>query len=501
LPIYLLSAVIFLTLSFLYLQWHSQGQMVRADAGRQILNEPWILSGSNGAAEAYAFFNKTDAVLRGQSNLVLTFNTFGSCLLGGDASAIIFDQPAGRWNFVSLSEYAQPCYDGWQEVVIPLDHFSMLNLSKPIDNFHVRFWLPDDFRVSISSARVVSTSPHKKQELDPSPLPTINPEPPSEPEPTPPPPVAEDPTPANQHPWSIRSVSTMKEAKDRLCSPRSRDFIDQWVATAKELGVNYIALETPYDDPACGSALEHTREWVESIRAHNLKVWHRHMPLAFEGIYGVQKDPSKDYIAQITNYIRTNPHLFEAGDIFTPTPEPQNGGIKHITYCYQSICQFTDATHFNHWLREAITQSQQAFADIGLGGQIEVGYYGFDGFVAWGSNNPDWNGVLEDETVKVMGNITIDHYPEAIGDTMENALDELTKRYPGVPIVIGEWGAIENRSKPIIQVHNAMSAALRPEVIGFNYWHMGVGGHEALIDEDFNRLPHFEAVQSFFKLN
>jgi hypothetical protein len=303
---------------------------------------------------------------------------------------------------------------------------------------------------------------------------------------------------ASKRRWRIQSVSSMKESKDRLCNQRDSGFIAMYVNRAKELGANYLAVETPYDDPTCGSALNYTYRWVEQVRQAGLSVWHRHMPLTFEGIYDTPKKNGLDYLGQIENYIRQNPGLFKAGDIFTPIPEPQNGGIKGITYCSQNVCQFGSAGDFNRFLREAILRSREAFAAIGLAGKIEIGYYGFDGFIAWGDNNPDWNGILEDETVKLMGNITIDHYPQVTGGNMAEDLAELNARYPGVPVVIGEWGSIVSGDYAG-QVEKAMAAAAaNKSVIGFNYWHLGAGGHEALINEDFSQKSHFKTVQSFF---
>jgi hypothetical protein len=298
--------------------------------------------------------------------------------------------------------------------------------------------------------------------------------------------------------WSIRSVSSMKESKDRICGPRDASYITRWVAKAKELGVNYIAVETPYDNPGCGDALAYTKSWTTAIRSAGLRVWHRHMPLAFEGIYGVPKNNSKTYIDTAINYIKNNSTLFAEGDIFTPIPEPQNGGIQGITYCSENVCQFQNAADFNAFLRNAISSAQNAFHDIGLGGKIKIGYYGFDGFVTWGDNNPDWHGILEDSTITAMGNITIDHYPQQVGDTMANDLDELQAKYPNTPIIIGEWGSV-NASDLVGQVKSAMSAAQRKNVIGFNYWHMGVGGNEALINDDFSNKSQYTTVQSYFK--
>ncbi len=297
--------------------------------------------------------------------------------------------------------------------------------------------------------------------------------------------------------WPIQSVSSMKETKDRICSQRDQTFINHWVSKAKELGANFVAVETPYDNPSCGSSLDYTWNWINAIRSQGLQVWHRHMPLAFEGIYDTTKQKS-DFLGMIGDYIRNNREMFKEGDIFTPIPEPQNGGIAGVTYCAAGLCIFDSKEQFNQWLRDAMEITQNAFNQIGLGGKIKVGYFGFDGFVAWGSNNPDWHGILEDATIQKMGNLTIDHYPELIGQTMEQGLNEVMAKYPGLPIIIGEWGSAGSTDVEE-QVRNSMGACKRKGVAGFNYWHLGMGGNEALINEDFSNRPQFDDVQSFFK--
>lgn len=307
------------------------------------------------------------------------------------------------------------------------------------------------------------------------------------------------PSPTTTGSWPIQSVSSMKETKDRICGQRDQTFIDRWVDKAKELGANYVAVETPYDNPTCDNSVNYTWKWVNAIRSRGLKVWHRHMPLAFEGIYDTPKAKG-DYLTMIDDYIKNNWGMFREGDIFTPIPEPQNGGVGGVTYCAYGICIFDNQEHFNRWLREAIDAANNAFDQIGLGRKIKIGYFGFDGFVTWGSNNPDWQGILEDATIQKMGNVTIDHYPELIGQTMEQGLDEVMAKYPGLPIIIGEWGSAGNGDIEQ-QVRNSLGAAKRPSVVGFNYWHLGMGGNEALINEDFSNRPQYDEVQGFFKIN
>lgn len=465
--------------------------VVNASSGTELLTNPWSLSGNNGAVEQYQSLDPN--TLSGQTTLAITYNLHGLTLLGGDASAIIFEQPNGTWHYVSLSNYGQNGYDGVQTANIPLSDFSDLNLSKPVGIFHVRFWHSGSFTIDITAITIngqtTVATPAPSSASTSTPITTPTPAPSTSP--------IRTSAPSNGSSWLIQSVSSMKETKDKVCGQDSALFISQWVAEAKKLGINYIAVETPYDNPSCGDSLAYTRAWIKAIRAAGLKVWHRHMPLAFEGIYSVTKS-SQDFISQISGYIKTNPDIFAAGDIFTPIPEPQNGGIAGITYCANNFCQFQSAAGFNSWLRNAMTTSANAFQAIGLGGKMKIGYFGFDGFVAWGDNNPDWHGILEDTTISQMGNITIDHYPQLINDTMQNDLDELQARYPNVPIIIGEWGAV-GTSDPIQQIIDNMGAAKRPGVVGFNYWHLGMSGNEALINSDFSEKSDYSTVQSYFK--
>lgn len=520
-----------------------------------LLSKSWQLKANRGPAERYQLIDP--GALKGAHSIRITYDLHGTCLLGGDASAIIVDQPANRtWRYVSLSRYGKNCHTGVQTVDIPLAHFPNLDLSKPVGTLHTRFWHNKQYSVDIQRIQLLSieqprigqpasfgmllaqqpfappptptlTPPTETSSPTPTalPIPTIRPStvptttpmptitvqptvtaqpthtpvPTATPSPIPTPTITTDtpPTEPVRSAWSIQSVSSMKETKDRICWPRPLEFIDRWVDRAVELGANYVSVETPYDNPLCGDSEKHTREWVAAIRKKHMRIWHRHMPLAFEGIYNTRKDPAKDYLQQIGTYIVSHPDLFTEGDIFTPIPEPQNGGIRDVSYCAQGICIFRNPAHFNQWLRDAIDVSEAAFAKIGLGGKMKIGYYGFDGFIAWGDNNPDWDGLLEDATVLKMGNITIDHYPELVGDTMANDLDELQARYPNFPIIIGEWGTV-TPNNPEEQVQTSMQAAQRPSVVGFNYWHMGIGGNEELVHWDLHHARQFDEVQSFF---
>ena len=521
--------------------WHLDGQKSLSD--RELTVDPQLI-------------NQADSIR-------LTYDLHGLCLLPGEASALELRNDQGQKDFVSLANFGQNCLNGKQTVDIPTNNFAdssnankigvsiwhqmpygitiseielvrtqkkldlktmiekrRARLEKVLSKRPIAFVNPDPkiptpyigesptltatptlaptptptpapILASASPAATLFPTSRPNPVISPSPSPTPSPTPAATPQPS------SLPLPSESN-WDIRSVSSMKDTKDKLCSPSDRKYIEKWVDQAKELGVNYIALETPYNNPDCNNAYDYTKTWVEVIRSRGLNVWHRHMFLEFEGIYERQKNPQLDYISATAQYIQDHPELFAQNDIFTPAPEPQNGGIQDITYCHQDICIFQSKEEFNSWIRDITLASREAFENIGLD-NMKVGYFGFDGFVAWGSMNSDWEGILEKETVEIMGNITIDHYPQMVGDSMENALNELSAKYPDTPIIIGEWGAVKPTDQKA-QIEDSMRAALKfPQVKGFNYWHMGPEGQEALINSDLVPKDNFYLVQEFFR--
>ncbi|HEX8923270.1 MAG TPA: PA14 domain-containing protein, partial [Patescibacteria group bacterium] len=436
-----------------------------------VINQGWTLSGQNGAAEKYQAI--APMLLFGESSIRINFNLHGTCLLPDDASAIIFDQPAGVWHYVSLSNYGGNCYNGNQSVIIPLSDFSGLDTTKATGMFHIRFWNNASYQIDINSVTVdgqfaiptatptpqatnypdykgeywndgygeIPTMPTRAPILtrndtsvnfdwsSGSPSPSIN----SDhfvarwtkiqqldggtyqftttsddgirvwidsqllidnwnnhsaetnnatadvtggthiikieyyengglavakfnmsklnlttnisPMPTAIPAILTSNNIPNNQTWAIQSVSSMKETKDKVCSQDDATFIKNWIAKAKELGANYVAVETPYDNPSCGNSLLYTKAWISAIRSAGLKVWHRHMFLGFEGIYNTAKS-KQDYLSKVVDYIKNNPDMFREGDIFTPQPEPQNGGINGLTGCDQNVCMFDSIAGF-----------------------------------------------------------------------------------------------------------------------------------------------------------
>lgn len=116
--------------------------------GVELLPQQWHLTRSSGGSrEAYQTVNSN--VLIGRTHLRVTYDLHGLQALGGDASALIFDQ--NGWRYISLSNYGQNGKNGVQTVDIPLSQFPGLNLSQSVGLLHTRFWNSGGFTVDITS--------------------------------------------------------------------------------------------------------------------------------------------------------------------------------------------------------------------------------------------------------------------------------------------------------------------------------------------------------------
>lgn len=275
----------------------------------------------------------------------------------------------------------------------------------------------------------------------------------------------------------------MKSTQDRATSPLSAIEISKTIVSIKEMGAEYVAISTPYEVPG-GDATAQTKMWCDAIRNQNMKVWHRHSWPSDEGWYGVPKDEAKDRIQDTKNWILAHKELFRNGDIFCPKPEPQNMGIGGVN---GNGKRFADKTAFNKWLRDMTIACRDAFSSLGL--SVEVGYWGFDGFVVCGYNNPDWQGksFLEPATVQLMLNeICCDHYPAPSGKPMSDFLKVFKQAWPEVHLVIGEYGTTGANDK-VVQLKEVF-ADLKADlsVTGINYWQAGPDGADvALLNNDF----------------
>ena len=301
-----------------------------------------------------------------------------------------------------------------------------------------------------------------------------------------------------------KSCDVMKETQDRGNNPMPVGTVNTMVSRIKEMGFEYVAISTPYDTPNAMSGPAQAKMWCDAIRAQGMKVWHRHSWASDQGWYGVPKDVSNDRIIDTKNWILANPTLFKNGDIFTPKPEPQNMGIVGIN---GDGNRFADKTAFNKWLRDMTVACKEAFTTLSL--SVEVGFWGFDGFITCGYNNPDWelkaylnNRLLESETVIAMGNtICADHYPPT-GKPMSDFLRVFKQTWPGVKLFIGEYGTTQGGDK-VTQLNGVLND-LKADLIvtGLNYWESGPDGQDvALLNPDLTINATGNAIKAFFTAN
>ena len=294
--------------------------------------------------------------------------------------------------------------------------------------------------------------------------------------------------------WTIKSGDYMKITQDNVNSPLSTAQKDLACQRASELGVKYIALALPYDSP-----IAQRLEWVQTAKKYGLLIWHRSSWYSDEGWYNTPKNVTNDRIQDTVNWIKANATIFQNGDIFTPKPEPQNMGVVGLNG--YSNPRFSSVAVFNKWLRDMTIACKQAFTDIGK--DVRVGYWGFDGFVTCGYNNPDWSGksFLEPATVQAMDNIiTVDHYPSLVGKPMTDFLNVFKKTWPTAKMVLGEYGAaqLSTIEAQTTEINASMTALKDPIVLGVNYWHIGPGGTEALINSDFSKKATFDVVKGYY---
>lgn len=241
--------------------------------------------------------------------------------------------------------------------------------------------------------------------------------------------------------------------------------ISEEVLAIKNLDANYIAISTPYDRP------ETLKIWADEIHKAGLNVWFRSHWLDWEGD---DSHPSvmttEEYLAKTSDFVRSNPVLFREGDAFTVCVEPEQVFTVRKTGF--------DSKIYNKFIQDQIDTANAAFAEIMLDGKVHTNWISVNGWIV--------SNALTLDTVKKMGVITVDHYPdqnsdltpEAMAETLVNDLNLFHERWQ-VPIILGEWGYnIETEVSDPVQSEYIDTTLGKisglPYLIGFNYWaHMG----------------------------
>lgn len=286
--------------------------------------------------------------------------------------------------------------------------------------------------------------------------------------------------------FEIQSLDTMKYSRDAAANDGVTKQISQLVGSLAERGATHIAIGTPYDE----EFYPVMKKWVTEIRRQGMKVWFRGNFAAWEGWFGYERfvDPF-DHLALTSQFITNHPDLFEDGDIFTPAPEPENGGFGDPR-------QGGDIQQkFFSFLPRSYQVCKNAFDSLGR--DVRCGYFSVNGDVAR---------LFTSEMVTQTGGVlVIDHY---VGTAKELAEDiRAYHDQVNAPIVLGEYGA------PIPDIHGELTqeeqakligenlkelAKINNMVQGINYW-TAYGGSTALFqgDNKTSRLALQEVVRYF----
>jgi hypothetical protein len=288
--------------------------------------------------------------------------------------------------------------------------------------------------------------------------------------------------------WIATSIDTMKESMDHASDPTSRAQIDQHVAQLAALNPTHITVDTPMDQPA------RYRMWVDSIRAHGRKVWHRPMAWGFPSPPAMT-DPSVTptmYLDRLRRFILEYPRLFEPGDILDGDSEADANAywrrFPEEDWWNRSNPPFAPAhtqacNEFNAFLLNLNAVADDALARRGITG-VETRIRSLN--VWWATAN-----CLKDETIAALGNfLTIDAAdnagrpggtdPAVLAGEWDERLERWHAHRPNATIVFGEYGYPNDTFVDDATQAEVLRAVLgvmasKSYVKGLNYW-AGAGG-------------------------
>lgn len=305
----------------------------------------------------------------------------------------------------------------------------------------------------------------------------------------------------------IASIDTMKESRDTETHPLPQAEIAYIVQLSASLNTNYITVDTHWDYP------DYMKEWIDAIRASGRHVWFRTHPNEWEddnGSTGLMTP--QQYETAERQFILSHPTFFQPGDIFDPCSEPENGLYWKAHYGTTWANHAPDAASraYNAFLRDTTNVANAALQQAGISGVITT-VHSTNSFFA---STP---AILESQTVKQFGYITVDSYPE--GNTTNPAaaasdrVDELQRieNLWHVPILIGEMGysnsvPVNDATQQAVLQAEFDALAQLPYVVGLNYW-VGAGdSHSGGYTHIFTQTqagwelrPAAYALAAFFK--
>ncbi|MBI4137621.1 hypothetical protein HY469_06175, partial [Candidatus Roizmanbacteria bacterium] len=290
--------------------------------------------------------------------------------------------------------------------------------------------------------------------------------------------------------WPYECIDTMKTSRDKARvwrdSDMLNDHIERQMQTIVDMGGNCVALDTPYDD----EFLFYLRKWVSAARRHNLHIWYRGNFSSWEGWFDYPKGMTTDeHIQKTSEFIVENADLFADGDIFTPSPEAENGGpFNQVEPDEYGV--------FRAYLIREHAEAQKAFELIGR--DVKTNWLSMNGGLA--------RRMLDQDTINKLDKaVSLDHYiktPQEMGEYITYFADTFGSR-----VVIGEWGApIPDINGPMNETQQAafIESLLwemykeREHIDGINYWVL-YDGSTSLMEPNENYRDAMYEIQNYFK--
>ena len=277
--------------------------------------------------------------------------------------------------------------------------------------------------------------------------------------------------------WPVRSVDTMKTSRDkarvRLYDLKFDEEIEKELLAVKNLGANYVAIDTPYDD----EFLPYLKRWVKQARKTGLKIWFRGNWSSWEGWFDYPKNLTPErHQAKTAEFIETHPNLFKDEDIFDPCPECENAGFWK---------QPDDNEKYNEFLRNQRIVLKNSFSKIKR--RVHTNIFSIIGGRA--------KEVLDKKTLDALDNlVTIDHYIKN-PSSMAEYIDYFSQNFQ-TKVLVGEFGAPipdingsmdENQQAIFIDEVFQKLYKNKTDVFGINYNVLSQGTTKLLNDDGTER--------------
>ena len=287
--------------------------------------------------------------------------------------------------------------------------------------------------------------------------------------------------------WKVQSVDTMKYSRDlsrEMLENKSFDsIIDDTMKKISATGATHVSIGTPYDR----EFLPILKRWIDSARRENLKIWFRGNFSGWEGWFDYPKIGREEHIALTRNFILNNPNLFKDGDIFTASPECENGGPGDPRHN-------GDLSGHRAFLIKEYQTTESAFEKIGK--KVRSNFNSMNGDVA--------SLVMNKATTQVLGGIVaVDHYV-ATPDKLAADIKKLSANSGG-KVVLSEFGVpipdINGKMSELEQakwISNALEKLVKMnELEGLNYW-VSVGGSTEIWPRNGKPKMAVQTITKFF---